>query len=56
LGSVSRFDKIADDDPRIASFWTDKADIAAEVGEMLTLGFPDAPVPFDLLLPSPTTK
>jgi uncharacterized protein YndB with AHSA1/START domain len=34
----------------IASFWTDKADVPAEVGETLTLGFPDAPVPFDLLL------
>jgi uncharacterized protein YndB with AHSA1/START domain len=34
----------------IASFWTDKADVPAEVGETLTLGFPEAPVPFDLLL------
>ena len=34
----------------ITSFWTDKADVPAEVGETLTLGFPDAPVPFDLLL------
>jgi uncharacterized protein YndB with AHSA1/START domain len=34
----------------IASFWTDKADVAAEVGETLTLGFRDAPVQFDLLL------
>jgi uncharacterized protein YndB with AHSA1/START domain len=34
----------------IASFWTDQADIPAEVGETLKLGFPDAPLPFDLLL------
>ena len=34
----------------IASFWTDKADIPTEVGETLTLGFPEAPVPFDLVL------
>ena len=34
----------------IASFWTDRADVPAEVGETLTLGFPDAPLPFDLLL------
>jgi hypothetical protein len=34
----------------IASFRTDQADIPAEVGETLKLGFPDAPLPFDLLL------
>ena len=34
----------------IASFWTDKADVPAEVGETLKLGFPEAPLPFDLLL------
>ena len=34
----------------IASFWTDQADIPAEVGETLKLGFPDAPLLFDLLL------
>lgn len=34
----------------IASFWTDSADVPTEVGEALTLGFPDAPMPFDLLL------
>ena len=34
----------------IASFWTDKAEVPAEVGATLTLGFPDAPVPFDLVL------
>jgi hypothetical protein len=34
----------------IASFWTDRADIPAEVGETLTLGFPEAPSPFDLVL------
>jgi hypothetical protein len=34
----------------IASFWTDQADIPARVGETLKLGFPDAPLPFDLLL------
>jgi uncharacterized protein YndB with AHSA1/START domain len=34
----------------IASFWTDKADLPAEVGETLKLGFPEAPLPFDLLL------
>ena len=34
----------------ITSFWTDQADIPEEVGETLTLGFPDAPLPFDLLL------
>ena len=34
----------------ITSFWTDKADIAEEVGETLQLGFPEAPLPFDLLL------
>ena len=34
----------------IASFWTDQADIPAEVGETLKIGFPDAPLPFDLLL------
>ena len=40
----------------IASFWTDQADIPAEVGETLKLGFPEAPLPFDFFLPSPTTK
>jgi uncharacterized protein YndB with AHSA1/START domain len=34
----------------ITSFWTDKADVPMEVGETLTLGFPDAPAPFDLVL------
>ena len=34
----------------ITSFWTDKADIPEEVGETLKLGFPEAPLPFDLLL------
>ena len=34
----------------IASFWTDRADVPTEIGETLTLGFPDAPLPFDLLL------
>ena len=34
----------------IASFWTDQADIPKEVGETLKLGFPEAPLPFDLLL------
>ena len=34
----------------ITSFWTDQADIPAEVGETLKLGFPEAPLPFDLLL------
>ena len=34
----------------IASFWTDKADVPAEIGETLKLGFPEAPLPFDLLL------
>jgi uncharacterized protein YndB with AHSA1/START domain len=34
----------------IASFWTYKADVPAEVGETLTLGFPEAPLPFNLLL------
>ena len=34
----------------ITSFWTDKADIPKEVGETLRLGFPEAPLPFDLLL------
>jgi uncharacterized protein YndB with AHSA1/START domain len=34
----------------ITSFWTDKADVPSKVGEALTLGFPDAPVPFDLVL------
>jgi uncharacterized protein YndB with AHSA1/START domain len=34
----------------IASFWTDKAEVPAEVGESLTLAFPDAPAPFDLVL------
>jgi uncharacterized protein YndB with AHSA1/START domain len=34
----------------IASFWTDHAAVPAEVGATLTLGFPDAPVPFDLVL------
>jgi uncharacterized protein YndB with AHSA1/START domain len=34
----------------IASFWTDKADVPAGVGETLKLGFPEAPLPFDLLL------
>ena len=34
----------------IASFWTDKAEVPSEVGEMLTLGFPDAPALFDLVL------
>ena len=40
----------------ITSFWTDKADIPKEVGETLKLRFPEAPLPFDLLLASPTTK
>jgi uncharacterized protein YndB with AHSA1/START domain len=34
----------------IASFWTDRAEVPAEVGGRLELGFPDAPVPFDLVL------
>jgi uncharacterized protein YndB with AHSA1/START domain len=34
----------------IASFWTDKAEVPAEIGETLSLGFPDAPAPFDLVL------
>ncbi len=34
----------------IASFWTDKADVPADVGETLMLGFPDAPLLFDLVL------
>jgi uncharacterized protein YndB with AHSA1/START domain len=34
----------------IASFWTDKASVPSEVGGTLTLGFPDAPAPFDLVL------
>jgi uncharacterized protein YndB with AHSA1/START domain len=34
----------------IASFWTDRAEVPAQVGETLKLGFPDAPVPFDLVL------
>jgi hypothetical protein len=34
----------------ITSFWTDKADIPKEVGETLKLGFPEAPLPFDMLL------
>jgi hypothetical protein len=34
----------------ITSFWTDQADISEEVGETLKLGFPEAPLPFDLLL------
>lgn len=40
----------------IASFWTDQADVPAEIGETLTVGFPEAPVPFDLVLASPTTR
>jgi uncharacterized protein YndB with AHSA1/START domain len=34
----------------IASFWTDRADVPAEVGKTLNVGFPEAPVPFDLVL------
>src|SRR4029450_8091059 len=34
----------------IASFWTDKADVPAEIGDTLNLGFPEAPAPFDLVL------
>ena len=34
----------------VRSFWTDKADVPAKVGETLTLSFPDAPAPFDLVL------
>jgi uncharacterized protein YndB with AHSA1/START domain len=34
----------------IAGFWTDKADVPAEVGKTLSVGFPDAPAPFDLVL------
>jgi uncharacterized protein YndB with AHSA1/START domain len=34
----------------ITSFWTDKAQVPMEVGETLTLSFPDAPAPFDLIL------
>ena len=34
----------------ITSFWTDKADIPKEVGETLKLGFPEAPLPFELIL------
>jgi uncharacterized protein YndB with AHSA1/START domain len=34
----------------ISSFWTDKADVPTKVGEMIMLGFPEAPAPFDLQL------
>jgi uncharacterized protein YndB with AHSA1/START domain len=34
----------------IASFWTDRADVPADVGETLMVGFPDAPLLFDLVL------
>jgi uncharacterized protein YndB with AHSA1/START domain len=34
----------------ITSFWTDEAEVPAEVGERLKLGFPDAPAAFDLVL------
>lgn len=34
----------------IASFWTDDANVPAEVGKTLTLRFPDAPTAFDLVL------
>jgi uncharacterized protein YndB with AHSA1/START domain len=34
----------------ITGFWTDEASVPAEVGKTLTLGFPDAPAPFDLVL------
>lgn len=34
----------------IKSFWTSRAEVPAEVGETLELGFPQAPLPFDLRL------
>jgi hypothetical protein len=34
----------------IAGFWTDEASVPAEIGKTLTLGFPEAPAPFDLVL------
>ncbi|HKX14801.1 MAG TPA: hypothetical protein VJN19_06390 [Propionibacteriaceae bacterium] len=34
----------------IAGFWTDRAEVPAEVGGTLMLGFPNAPAPFDLVL------
>lgn len=34
----------------IKSFWTSRADVPPEVGETLTLEFPQAPLPFDLRL------
>lgn len=34
----------------ITGFWTDEAQVPSQVGETLTVGFPDAPAPFDLLL------
>jgi hypothetical protein len=34
----------------ITSFWTDKAEVPAEVGGTMTVGFPDAPAPFDLVV------
>jgi uncharacterized protein YndB with AHSA1/START domain len=34
----------------IAGFWTDEASVPAEIGKTLTLGFREAPAPFDLVL------
>lgn len=34
----------------IASFWTADAQVPDQPGESFVLGFPDAPLPFDLLL------
>ena len=34
----------------ITSFWTDKAEVPAEVGGTMTVGFPDAPALFDLVV------
>jgi len=34
----------------VAGFWTDDANVPAEVGKTLTLRFPDAPAAFDLVL------
>ena len=40
----------------ITAFWTTQADVPAEVGKALTLGFAQAPAPFDLVLDESTDR
>jgi uncharacterized protein YndB with AHSA1/START domain len=40
----------------IEAFWTTQADVPSEVGKSLTLGFAEAPAPFDLVLDESTDR